>query len=125
MLSSTYSVGICHRWYRHILRLMEVERGQLLARYIREARERKGLTPPQLAQKVGVFRGTVNDWEKGESVPNLLMLGPLCDALGVTADLFRRLPSAPRSPLEDYLEEVEEAQSRARQRVRERRPPTP
>ena len=67
MPSSIYNVGICHRWYRHILRLMEVERGQLLARYIREARERKGLTPPQLAQKVGVFRGTVNDWERARA----------------------------------------------------------
>lgn len=74
-----------------------------LAYAIRSARDRRGLTPPQLADRLHVARGTVNKWESGEQVPNLLMLGPLCDALGVDANLFAVLPPIPAWEGESYL----------------------
>src|SRR5690606_26683664 len=73
-----------------------------LAYAIRSARDKRGMTPPQLADRLHVARGTVNKWESGEQVPNLLMLGPLCDALGVDANLFAVLPPIPAWEGESY-----------------------
>lgn len=74
-----------------------------LAYAIREAREQAGLSRPELAERVGVNRGAVYTWEKGMSVPSLLNLGPLCDALGVDPDLFAHPPAIPDSPVRRYM----------------------
>lgn len=68
-----------------------------LAYAIRQARKDAGLTRPELAKRVGVGRGAVNTWEKGTSVPSILNLGALADALGVDADLFAHPPPVPES----------------------------
>lgn len=57
---------------------------------------------PELATLVGVGRGAVGAWEKGVSVPSLLNLGALCDALQVDADLFAHPPVVPESPVAKY-----------------------
>jgi transcriptional regulator with XRE-family HTH domain len=99
--------------------LSEEERKARLAYAIRTARERRGMTPPQLAARIGRGRGTVNSWESGESVPSLLDLGPLCAALQVDPRLFADLPPIPPSPVDEYLvgqavaEGVEEGRRRA------------
>lgn len=82
-----------------------------LAYAIRSAREKRKMTPPQLAERLHVGRGTVNKWESGEQVPNLLMLGPLCEALGADANLFATLPPIPPYEGEAYL--LEDAAVRA------------
>lgn len=91
----------------HALRLNVVlddqSRKARLAYAIRSARDKRGLTPPQLADRLNVARGTVNKWESGEQVPSLLMLGPLCAALGVDANLFAVLPPIPAWEGESYL----------------------
>lgn len=74
-----------------------------LAYAIKYAREQRGLTPPQLAERLGRSRGTVNDWENGKSVPSLLDLGPICRELGVDPRLFADLPPIPASPVDEYL----------------------
>lgn len=66
-----------------------------LAYWIRAAREDAGLSRPELAAAIGVNRGAVYTWEKGSSVPSLLNLGSLCDALLVEADLFAHPPPIP------------------------------
>jgi transcriptional regulator with XRE-family HTH domain len=66
------------------------------------------MTPPQLADRLGVGRGTINNWESGDSVPSILWLGPLCDALGVDANLFAVLPPIPASPVDEFLVDHEE-----------------
>lgn len=86
--------------------ISDTDRKARLAYAIRRARERRGLTPPQLAQAVGRGRGTVNDWESGKSSPSLLDLGPLCVALGVDPRLFADLPEEPPSPVDEYLVDV-------------------
>jgi transcriptional regulator with XRE-family HTH domain len=90
------------------LPMTDVERKHRIAFAIRSAREERGLTRPQLAELVGVGRGAVSDWENGETLPSLLNLGPLCDALGVDADLFAHPPEIPVSPVRRYLREVAE-----------------
>lgn len=79
-----------------------------IAYAIRSVREERGLARPELAALVGVGRGAVSDWESGETLPSLLNLGPLCDALGVHADLFAHPPEIPVSPVRQYLREVAE-----------------
>ena len=70
---------------------------------IRMARERRGMTVAELADALGVAHSTVYAWESGDKAPSLLALGPLCDALGVSPELFRDLPAEPPSPVEAYL----------------------
>lgn len=72
---------------------------------IRTARERRGLTPPQLAKLLDVQPSTVNAWEKPDrtAAPSILDLGPLCNALGVDANLFAVLPPIPAWEGETYL----------------------
>ena len=90
------------------LPMTDIERKQRIAFAIRSAREERGLTRPELAVAVGVGRGAVSDWENGETLPSLLNLGPLCDALAVDADLFAHPPEIPVSPVRRYLREVAE-----------------
>lgn len=81
----------------------DVDRKARLAYAIRRAREISGLTPPQLAERLGRARGTINDWESGKSAPSLLDLGPLCEVLGADPRLFADLPPEPVSPVDEYL----------------------
>ncbi len=48
---------------------------------------------------------TVNAWEKPHetAAPSILYLGPLCEALGVDANLFAVLPPIPAWEGETYL----------------------
>jgi transcriptional regulator with XRE-family HTH domain len=80
-----------------------MQRRDRLGYAIRRAREKRGLTPPQLAERLGVARGTINEWESAKSVPSMLYLGPLCSVLDVDPRLFADLPPEPASPVDDYL----------------------
>jgi transcriptional regulator with XRE-family HTH domain len=106
--------------------LSEQERKARLAYAISSARQKRGMTPPQLAERLGVGRGAVNKWESGESVPSMLWLGPLCEALGLDANLFAVLPPIPPSPVDEYLTESPEqaAATRAVDAVEGSREPT-
>lgn len=83
----------------------EDERKRRFAYALRRAREKRGLTPPQLADRMGVVRGTINRWEDPErkDAPSILQLGSLCAALGVDPRLFAVLPPEPPSEVDDYL----------------------
>ena len=60
---------------------MEKEKtGQLIA----ELRKGKGLTQKQLADALNVTDKAVSKWERGLSFPDISMLEPLSDLLGVT-----------------------------------------
>lgn len=89
--------------------MTDIERRRRITHYIRAAREKRGLSRPELARLVGVGRGAVSDWENGETLPSLLNLGPLCDALEVDADLFAHPPEIPATPLDRYLLEEKDA----------------
>lgn len=98
-----------------MLRLMDAGGEKRRFAYaLRRARERRELTPPQLAALLGVTPGTVNRWEKPEEkdAPSILALGRLCTALGVKPELFADLPEEPPSPVDDYLL-VQESTTRA------------
>jgi transcriptional regulator with XRE-family HTH domain len=73
-----------------------------LAYAIRTAREDAGLTRPELARRVGVSRNAVLAWDKGQSVPSLMNLGPLCEALEVSPSLFAFPPPVPPSTIAPF-----------------------
>lgn len=53
---------------------------------IRSMRVSKGLTQEQLAQKLSVKRTTVSMWENNKSLPNIIVLKKIADALDCKVD---------------------------------------
>ena len=51
---------------------------------IRQARTEKGLTQKHLAQRLHISDRTVSKWERGAGFPDLSLLEPLAEALGLT-----------------------------------------
>lgn len=54
--------------------------------YIRECRERAGVTQERLAAEIGVDRSAVAHWEVGDANPSAERLPRIADALGVSID---------------------------------------
>jgi transcriptional regulator with XRE-family HTH domain len=101
--------------------LSEQERKDRLAYWVRDTMDRRGLTSPKVAERVGVSRSTVTAWAAGRSVPSMIYLGPLAAALRVDPRLFADLPVIPPSGAAEYLVDaaesgVEEGVRRGRQR---------
>ena len=51
---------------------------------IREFREKKGLTQADLAEKIGVSSKTISKWETSKGLPDIRLLQPLAQALGIS-----------------------------------------
>lgn len=65
---------------------------------IKQLREGAGLTQEQLAEKVGVARSTVTQWENGWSNPRMGMVRKLAGIFGVsTADIVYESESIPEN----------------------------
>ena len=65
---------------------------------IRQLREAAGLTQEQLAEKAGVARSTVTQWENGWSNPRMGMVRKLAGIFGVsTADIVYEADSVPKN----------------------------
>ena len=53
---------------------------------IRTNRKRLGLTQEQVADRLGVTATAVNKWERGASMPDIALLGPIARLLGVSLE---------------------------------------
>lgn len=51
---------------------------------VRDFRERRGLTQAQLADRLGVSDKAVSRWETGRGYPDITLLEPLAESLGVS-----------------------------------------
>lgn len=51
---------------------------------IRQLREERGLTQAELAEKLGVSSKTISKWETGKGLPDISLLQPLAEALGIS-----------------------------------------
>ena len=51
---------------------------------IKALREKRNLTQSELAEKIGVSSKTVSKWETGRGLPDITLLQPLAQALGVS-----------------------------------------
>ncbi|HLI76804.1 MAG TPA: helix-turn-helix transcriptional regulator [Acidobacteriaceae bacterium] len=68
--------------------------------HLAHLRKEKGLTQPQLAEKIGVHVAQVRRYEAGTSQPTLDVIRSLAVALGVSADELLFAPDE-RGPSED------------------------
>lgn len=74
------------------------------------------MTQEKLGEKLGVTSQAVSKWEKGESLPDIMILPQLCDILGVTADALLEVPTNVKkdsciSSLVAYAKEVGECKA--------------
>ncbi|PWM45601.1 MAG: hypothetical protein DBX47_04160 [Clostridiales bacterium] len=53
---------------------------------IHKFRKAKKLTQEQLGQKLGLTPQAVSKWEKGLTMPDILLLPELCDIFGISID---------------------------------------
>ena len=51
---------------------------------IAQTRKEKGMTQKALADSIGVSNAAVSKWETGKGFPDISLLGPLSNALGLT-----------------------------------------
>ena len=51
---------------------------------IREFREKQNLTQAELAEKIGVSSKTISKWETSKGLPDISLLQPLAQALGIS-----------------------------------------
>ena len=51
---------------------------------VKQLRESRNLTQAELAQKLGVSSKTVSKWETGKGLPDISLLQPLAQALGIS-----------------------------------------
>ncbi|MBQ4425701.1 MAG: helix-turn-helix transcriptional regulator [Lachnospiraceae bacterium] len=63
---------------------------------IKRLRLSRGWNQSQLAEKAGVTRQTISNWENGSSFPDIGMVGRLADAFGTDMDELLYPPSAPK-----------------------------
>ena len=51
---------------------------------IKQLREKRGLTQAELAEKIGVSDKTISKWETAKGLPDISLLQPLAQALGIS-----------------------------------------
>ena len=56
----------------------------ITGKIIKELREKQGITQSSLADKIGVSDKTVSKWETGKGLPDISLIEPLSNALGVS-----------------------------------------
>ena len=55
-----------------------------IGKFIFELRKEKKMTQQELADKIGVTDRAISKWENGRGMPDLSLMRPLCDVLGIT-----------------------------------------
>lgn len=63
-----------------------------IAEKILDLRKSRGLTQEKLGEMLGVSSQAISKWEKGDSLPDILLLPKLCEILGISADAFLEVP---------------------------------
>jgi len=76
-----------------------------IGKFIAELRKEKSITQQQLGDKIGVSFKTISKWETGRGMPELSLLKPLSEELGVT---INELLSGERIESENYINKLEE-----------------
>ena len=69
---------------------------------LRNARQRKGMSQQDVADKVGVAKSTYSMWETGNREPNLMKIIALTKVLGVTGDELLGLTPPEETAYHDY-----------------------
>ena len=79
-----------------------------LGEVIRTYRKRKNMTQEEMATRLGVTAPAVNKWEKGNSMPDIMMLAPIARLLGITTDeLLSFREELTTKEIEDIINEAD------------------
>ena len=73
--------------------------------FIAQCRKEKSLTQIQLAELLDITNQAVSKWENGRGMPDVSLLQPLCDALGIS---LNELFSGEHISAEEYKGKAEE-----------------
>lgn len=73
--------------------------------FIAQCRKEKKLTQMQLAELLGITNQAVSKWENGKGMPDMSLLQPLCDSLGIS---LNELFSGEHISAEEYKGKAEE-----------------
>ena len=76
-----------------------------IGKFILELRKEKGMTQQELANKIGVTDRAISKWENGRGMPDLSLMKPLCNELGIT---INELISGEKIAKKDYQNKFEE-----------------
>ena len=76
-----------------------------IGKFIAEIRKDKKLTQAQLAKKIGVTDRAISKWENGRGMPDLSLMKPLCNELGIT---INELLCGEKIAGDDYQKKFEE-----------------
>lgn len=76
-----------------------------IGKFILELRKNKNMTQAELAEKLGVTDRAISKWENGRGLPDLSLMKPLCDELGITVN---ELLGGEKLANQDYKEKSEE-----------------
>ena len=74
-------------------------------KFIAQIRKEKGMTQRQLADELLISDKTVSKWETGKGMPEVSLMMPLCEVLGINVN---ELLTGERIPDEVYKEKAEE-----------------
>ena len=73
---------------------------------IRQARKERGLTKKEIADQLGITDRAVSKWERGLCAPDIALLDPLGELLGLSVT---ELISCERKPVAENTEQIETA----------------
>lgn len=73
--------------------------------FIKEMRKAKNLTQCELAEKLNISEKTVSKWETGNGLPEVSLMLPLCDLLGISVN---ELLSGEKLSTAEYVRKAEE-----------------
>ena len=76
-----------------------------IGKFILELRKEKNMTQQELADKIGVTDRAVSKWENGRGMPDLSLMKPLCQELGIT---INELISGKKIDKTEYVEKANE-----------------
>lgn len=76
-----------------------------IGKFIQKLRKENNLTQLELANKLGITDRAVSKWENGRGLPDLSLLKPLCDELGITLNEFMAGEKIQKEKAEEKFEE--------------------
>ena len=76
-----------------------------IGKFIAKLRKEKNMTQNELAKSLEITDRAISKWENGRGMPDLSLLTPLCEILGVS---INELLSGERLDKKDYQEKLEE-----------------
>ena len=90
-----------------------------IGQFILKLRKEKNMTQQELAKRIGVTDRAISKWENGRGLPDLSLLKPLCNELGITInDLLSGDKVKPKESAEKFEENILKTIDYSNKRVR-------